>query len=252
MAPKPPQPLTRLLIFVGLVLLGLCVGTVIRNQDTLAGVFAVLGLGTIVLAALLPRLEGPVEMSLSGFKFQLSRLAETGRTLGYSEEDILAAIEIRLRRQNTSSTQEPPGNEIASEAVDGENPPPVPDQLNLAIALEEKYSWSHDIADFEKALATGMRALEDAPPQSPHRSSVLGFLGMLLLKRARAEGNVSVENHALAYLREALGASAMGSPQYQAALKTLASAAQDRLDADQDEVIAHLDELESARRTRSS
>jgi hypothetical protein len=57
----------------------------------------------MVLAALTPRLTGAVEMGLTGFKMELVKLSKVGRLAGYSEEDILAAIEAKLKEQELAS-----------------------------------------------------------------------------------------------------------------------------------------------------
>jgi hypothetical protein len=117
--PKRQRSFSALLAFAGLVLLGLCVVTALRRQDVLAGGLAVLGLGAMVLAALTPRLTGPVEMGLTGFKMELVKLSEVGRLAGYSEEEILAAIEDKLRRDNDGHGEE-------EHNLRREPPPPQP------------------------------------------------------------------------------------------------------------------------------
>lgn len=135
---KQARSISVLLAFTGLVLLGLCVITVIRRQDLLAGGLAVLSLGAMVLAALTPRLTGTVEMGLSGFKMELVKLTEVGRLTQYSDDVVLAAIKDKLTVaiENTPaletdnpdpSTLEPPRGQLSGEylrrSVDKEGRP---------------------------------------------------------------------------------------------------------------------------------
>src|SRR5688572_17615475 len=94
----------RLVYCAGFALLALCVVAVVRRQDVLAGGLAVLGLGAIVLGVLMPRLTGPVEMGLSGFKMQLADLAEIVKPTNYTRDEFAAAVEDLVAREHIKWT----------------------------------------------------------------------------------------------------------------------------------------------------
>src|SRR4051794_20534697 len=100
-----------MLVIVGVLLLGLCVVTVFRSQDVLAGSLAVLGFGAITLAVLAPRMSGPVEMGPTGFKMELKehvdKVAEIGKSAGYQDSEILEAILKTLSQEEASGSREP-------------------------------------------------------------------------------------------------------------------------------------------------
>lgn len=260
-----------LLAFTGLVLLGLCILTVIRRQDVLAGGLAVLGLGAMVLAALTPRLTGPMEIGLSGFKVELVKLSEVGRLAGYSDEEILAAIESRLSTQSTvPSSSEPPLLLPSSDAIPSSSRAKPADMLDEPID-DPILEWNdgtvttdHDgggfpndranlPVDLNAAIKDARTTLAETNPSSPYYSTALRSLGNLLFERARLEGKPDDLETSLAVLRKALTSAPRYSSIYTQVLKDLATALRFRYyfsgaTADQEEIITLLEQLEAARR----
>jgi hypothetical protein len=261
-----------LLAFTGLVLLGLCILTAVRRQDVLAGGLAVLGLGAMVLAALTPRLTGPMEIGLSGFKMELVKLSEVGRLAGYSDEEILAAIESRFSTQSTvPSSSEPPLLLPSSDAIpsssrvkpaDMSDDEPVDDSIlewndGTVTADHDGGGFPNDRAnlpvDLNAAIKDAHTTLAETNPSSPCYSTALRSLGNLLFERARLEGKPDDLETSLAVLRKALTSAPRYSSVYTQLLKDLATALRFRsyfsgATADQEEIITLLEQLEAARR----
>jgi hypothetical protein len=226
---KAVRSVIRLLVFVGPVLLRLCVATVVRRQDALAGGFAVLGFGSMVLAALAPRLTGPVEMGLSGFKMELVKLSETGRILNYSNEDILVAIENKLSsRDPARPPSEPPAQPPTLEIVNGDDDGDLDratDLANLAGTLRAKFYTGGELDDLDETIKSAQAAVALTPPKPPHRPAMLGILGELLLGRVQRTGQRPEDlNFSVSLLREAMMSTPRNSPTYAQALGQLADA----------------------------
>ena len=65
-----------LLAFLGVVLLVVAVvGFLMNKTDALVGAFLVIGAALVLVAVLMPRLEGPIEVSLTGAKLNIATLA---------------------------------------------------------------------------------------------------------------------------------------------------------------------------------
>lgn len=269
--------------FAGLVLLGLCVVSVLRHQDVLAGGLAVLSLGAMVIAALTPRLTGPVEMSLTGFKMELVKLTEVGRLTQYSEAVILASIEAKLRGQ--------PGE------MEVPLPSPQPrDAQNLPISSEKdvnrsRYEVNSDDLIIRPAPSSrgpgedlGGPAMFSPPPgrtkrkdnwdhsalDRPVRQAKSALQGASLLPdqvdqlrsavaSLRSNGtfpsSVETNDTIILLLRGILAATPKESPMYPRAITELADALKFRSyfsnsAADRDKAVELVKELEEARRRR--
>lgn len=266
------RSVSLLLAFTGLVLLGLCILTVVRRQDILAGGLAVLGLGAMVLAALAPRLTGPMEMGLSGFKVELVKLSEVGHLAGYSDEEILAAIESRLTTRNTVPSSEPPLLHPASDAILNSSRPKPADFSGYPIdppewtdgtvttdrdGEEPPNDRANLFVDLNAAIKNAHATLVETEQTSPYYPIALRSLGNLLFERARLEGKPDDLENSLSALRKALMSTPRYSSVYTQVLKDLATALRFRYyfsgaTADQEEITTILEQLEAARRQEAT
>jgi hypothetical protein len=213
----------------------------IRRQDILAGGLAVLALGAMVFAALMPRLTGTVEMSLSGFKMELVKLTEIGRLANYSEEEILAAIEYKLRAESSVLSSVTPEKNIKSSYIGG-----------TSVTLD-----GSDKPSTEDPLGRVLRALAHGTPSSPKQAEQYWALAMEILIGQRASRDGVAVINAFKLARNALAAMPQDSPEYPKAVTQLAKALRFRYPALKDEtnrveIAALLTELENARRQRAS
>jgi hypothetical protein len=242
------RSISALLVFTGLVLLGLCVVTVLRRQDVLAGGLAVLSLGAMVLAALTPRLTGTVEMGLSGFKMELVKLTEIGRLADYSEEEILATIENKLHAESSNrTTPELDTPTHGGIQIDGSSGVMIGD----GATQHNKFGKP----DFEDLLDHAARALARGKPSSPEQAKGDRALAEGLFDRARMGGRPEDLEAAIKLARSALAATPQDSPMYAETVQQLATALQFRYyfseaETDRDEIAALLSQLEDVRRRR--
>jgi hypothetical protein len=250
---KQQRSFSALLAFAGLVLLGLCVVTALRRQDVLAGGLAVLGLGAMVLAALTPRLTGPVEMGLTGFKMELVKLSEVGRLAGYSEEDILAAIEDKLGR--ASEKPEPPllaDKDFRPYPPSGSTAfPPARGPYRSAGEELDEPSTGATWGDVDEDIDLG-NLTDPAVSARFHR-----LLAETFLREARNSGRPEDFQHGIESLRAALAKTSRDAPMYPEAAQRLAEALNSRYHltgaaTDLDEIVDFLDQIENARRRRES
>lgn len=234
------------LAFTSLVLLGLCVAAMIRRQDVLAGALAALGLGATVLGALMPRLTGTVEMGLSGFKMEVAKLSEVGRLAGYSDEDILAAIEdrlgqeIRLQLERELRLRGREGIQIGDSSVLGM--PPLTHGMPVP-------------ADEYEEIRRTYTALAQLDQTAPERPGILIQLGTLLINQARRMGHDHEADHGIAILRQALELVPKDSPMYVEALKALTAALEIHYPSSgfthgRKDILPVLEQLEQARRSK--
>jgi hypothetical protein len=263
---KQARSISVLLASTGVVLLALCTVAVIRQQDVLAGGLAVLSLGAMVFAALTPRLAGPVEMSLTGFKMELIKLSEVGRLADYSEEEILAAIENKLRAETFNTPIEP------LDSGDDQYFHWHASHSRAKWRRREYIRWS-DTDDTEsidrdnsvEAEGVGQDYDDDSSVHdrlnldnlssaaSPEQAKELRASVAELLKQARMLGQTADLDVSIKSIRKALAAVPQDSPEYAEVVQLLAGAVQFRysISEDQmgdDEIATLLSELESARR----
>jgi hypothetical protein len=217
----------------------------IRRQDVLAGALAVLGLGATVLGALMPRLTGTVSIGLSGFKLEVAKLSEVGRLAGYSDEEILAAIEGRLgeetRLQIEQQLQDRRGGSV---------------QVGSGGIARPPLAWRDSIpAHDDEEIQRTYKAITDLDHASPERPALLIQLGTLLIHSARHLGHEQDADYGVAILREALELIPQSSPAYIEALTQLTAALEilyppPRLARSQGDILFLLEQLEQARRRR--
>jgi hypothetical protein len=259
-----------MLAAVGLLLLALCAFALIRRQDAVAGGLAVLGLGALVLGVLAPRLTGPVEMGLSGFKLQLvENLTTTGEAAGYSDEDILEAIKRALSDRETPTA--PPAIRTGDDRLVSDEPLARPDESELG-ALKSVDLAREALRRFEAEpsplgepslsdLYEGIHRLHQAiallPTTSPMRPSVHLMLADALIRRYEVSGEVDDIEQAMSLIHQALAAIPEDHPMRESALQLLAKVSQLRYAAtgeiaNQAEAMEALRLLDEARRRKDS
>lgn len=234
------------LAFTSLVLLGLCVAAMIRRQDVLAGALAALGLGATVLGALMPRLTGIVEMGLSGFKMEVAKLSEVGRRAGYSDEDILAAIEDRLGQETRRKLERELRLRRRGDIQIGDS---------SALGMPPLTHGMPVPADEYEEIRRTYTALAQLDQAAPERPGILIQLGTLLINQARRMGHHHEADNGIAMLRQALELVPKDSPLYVEALKALTAALEIHYPTSgvthgRKDILPVLDQLEQARRSK--
>jgi hypothetical protein len=251
---KMARVVSVLLAALGALLLVLAAAAMFRRQDALAGGLAVLGFGAVLIAGLMPRLTGPVEIGLSGVKLQVTQISQAGQAAGYKQEDILAAVDEVLSGRESLSADRfvPPTPHVSMPGVSGSAWPGL-DEANLAVAHRDKYLRTADPDELEHAITEAERAVAMVPSNSAGRSPTLGLLGELMVERFTHTGALADLDQAVNLLQTALAETAMDSPVYAGLLSQLAKAVQFRFEtlgnaADHDQVVMLLQRLEEVRR----
>jgi hypothetical protein len=115
-------PANRILLATGAALIVLAVDATLTKQGVLAGGVALPGLVAVLFSPLAPRMEGPVDVSLTGFTFTLVKaVIETGWGSG-----AFVSHPLRTVRQcpGVAATTEAPARRTATSA--GRRPSPRP------------------------------------------------------------------------------------------------------------------------------
>lgn len=127
-------------------------------------------------------------MGPSGFKLELSKLFEIGRLADYSEEEILAAIEYKLRAE--SSIPQPPLSPSSRlrgsiKPADMDDTVPIDDEDPQALVedLLERARVSEGHGDPEAAIKLTRRALAVTPQDSPEQVEAIQRLAHVLQLR---------------------------------------------------------------------
>jgi hypothetical protein len=215
-----------------------------------------------------------MEMGLSGFKVELVKLSEVGRLAGYSDEEILAAIENRITTQNTvPSSPEPPLLLPSSDTISSSTRVKPADMSDEPI--ESTPEWTarrvtndHDReespngrpnlpVDLNATIKDARTALAETEQSSPNYSTALRSLGNLLFERVRLEGKPDDLESSISVLRQALTSTPRYSSMYTQVLNDLATALRFRYyfsgaTADQEEITTLLEQLEAARRQEAT
>ena len=269
---KQARSISILLASTGVLLLSLCVTTVIRRQDALAGGLAVLGLGAMVLAALTPRLTGSVEMSLTGFKMELVKLTEVGRLSQYSEEEILTAIEARIGAPKDLATASPPAVSADRRlalplppvrAPEIDNPSAVPSHEDADFVPQRKVeqddarrlfeSWLDEVdrTNLVEAVELAEKMLRKPVPEQ--KLGVLQYAAISLRGHVQRSESDEILEILILVQRAILSGTPKDSPYYPTEVERLASALKMRAYRNNDlfdhsEAVDLISELEDARR----
>jgi hypothetical protein len=88
---KNATPVSKPLASIGVILLGVAaVGFLMNKSAAEVTAFLVVGAGLVLVAVLLPRLEGPVEVGPTGAKVNLARLAVVAEQAAVAEQELNA------------------------------------------------------------------------------------------------------------------------------------------------------------------
>lgn len=244
-------------ILVACTGVGLIVAAVIamlRRQDVLAGSLAMLGLGAVILAGLMPRLTGPIEVGPSGLKLQvMQQLAQAGKAAGYRQDEILAALEEMGGSPEMRMPDAPASDaHVPIPPASGYGAPGL-EQANMAAAHRERYLRTGEPEELAAALHSIERAIQMAATGSDSLPNMLGLFGELMLESFRRTGETADLDQAVEILQRALADTTTGSPAYGQILSQLARAVQARYERlggwkDQEQVLGLLQHLEEVRR----